>query len=333
MTTHAIDVPPSRNLAEIKRDPLVVTDNLILMDTAKFEQIQRVAGAMAQMKLMPEHLRGSAADCMMVVEQAWRWQMSPTAVASKTYSVGGKLAYEGQLVAAVVNTRGNLEDNLDYEFTGAFNAQKPEASTLECRAFATIRGKSRERDVKAKWTDGFKMSKGARDKWLSQPEQQLTYFVARVWARRHMPELLLGVYTPEELYEEQMRDVTPPPPRPVRIAPALAETETSTEEAERLNRQMDRAAAGDTLDTDEGTDPETGEVTEPAKPPAAPNWDQFLAANRIAIKRAVDLAALGLVDQAIREHKPTPPDLVAKSLAGAIGARRKELDATAISGG
>lgn len=212
--------PPARTVAEIKRAPIVTQDHTVLLDTAKFEQIQRVAAMMAQMKLMPEHLRGSAADCAMVVEQAWRWQMSPTAVASKTYSVSGKLAYEGQLVAAVVNTRAGLKGRLNYRFTGEFDRQTPQKSTLKVICSGTMEGEDEPRDVEVAWVDGFAMSKGAQDKWKSQPQQQLSYFAARVWARRHTPEVLLGVYTAEELEAEarhigpdHARDVTPPRPQ------------------------------------------------------------------------------------------------------------------------
>ena len=37
--------------------------------------------------------------------------------------------------------------------------------------------------------------------WTTQPDQQLMYHGTRVWARRHMPELMLGVWSPEEFDE------------------------------------------------------------------------------------------------------------------------------------
>ena len=47
--------------------------------------------------------------------------------------------------------------------------------------------------------------------WKGDPQQQLGYYSARAWARRHFPELLLGVYTREEIEEApSVRDVTPP---------------------------------------------------------------------------------------------------------------------------
>ena len=42
--------------------------------------------------------------CLVVIEQAMRWGMSPFAVAQCTSSIGGKLMYEGKLVAAAVES-------------------------------------------------------------------------------------------------------------------------------------------------------------------------------------------------------------------------------------
>jgi hypothetical protein len=74
----------------------------------------------------------------------------------------------------------------------------------------------------------------------------LAYFGARVWARRHAPELMLGVYSPEEFDEPP--PLSPASKRPRRPAPnvMLAPAETS----------------------DPPHDPETGEVIdEPSSPP------------------------------------------------------------------
>jgi hypothetical protein len=41
--------------------------------------------------------------------------------------------------------------------------------------------------------------------WQKQVDQQLMYHGTRVWARRHTPELMLGVYSPEEFDEPTQR--------------------------------------------------------------------------------------------------------------------------------
>ena len=254
-------------------EPIIVRDDVALFDTGKFEHMWRIANTMAAMSLMPDHLKGHPADCVMVVEQARTWQMSPTAVGSKTFVVGGKLAYEGQLVAAVVNTRAGIDGRLKYRYEGTFDRAKQDASTRKIFVSGKFKGDAEAVEIAVEWKDGFAMSKGARDKWLSQPDQQLAYFGARVWARRHCPEVLLGVYTPEELEAERdhqgadnARDVTPPRPTRAQIA-AVARTETPDDEAAAAHRELDRqvrATVDGTVATDEPeVDAETGEVTEP----------------------------------------------------------------------
>lgn len=56
---------------------------------------------------LPKHLRDNPGACMAVAMQAFEWDMSPFAVASKSYSFNGVIAYEAQLITAVVNTRSH----------------------------------------------------------------------------------------------------------------------------------------------------------------------------------------------------------------------------------
>jgi hypothetical protein len=60
--------------------------------------------------------------------------------------------------------------------------------------------------------------------WIKQPDQQLVYAGTRVWARRHAPEVMLGVYAPEEFDQAAPFAGTTldaePEPAPVRAAAA-----------------------------------------------------------------------------------------------------------------
>ena len=80
-----------------------------LMPTNMAEAM-RLAEMMATAKLVPSALQKSPADCLMVIQQAIRWDMDPFAVAQECSVIQGKLMHSGKLVAAVVNARGNLTD-------------------------------------------------------------------------------------------------------------------------------------------------------------------------------------------------------------------------------
>lgn len=154
------------------------------------DEAMRLADLMARAKMVPKHLQGDVGTCFMVVEQALRWQMSPFAVAQCTSSIGGKLMYEGKLVAAAATSCGAIVGEFDYTFDG--DPAKPE--TLSVTATATRASDNQPRAMTLKWVD----AKTDNQFWKKQPEQQLTYAAARVWCRRWSPGVILGVFAPEE---------------------------------------------------------------------------------------------------------------------------------------
>jgi hypothetical protein len=205
-----------------------------LVPTNMAEAIQ-LANMMANAKLVPAALQKSPADCMLVVQQAIRWAMDPFAVAQECSVIQGKLMHSGKLVAAVINARGNLAERLSFSYDGEGDDR---TITVSGRIF----GETETRRIQVKLKD----ARTANRVWQSQPDQQLAYFGARVWARRHAPELMLGVYSPEEF--DEPAPLSPAAKRPRKPAPnvMLAPAQTS----------------------DPPHDAETGEITESTIPPA-----------------------------------------------------------------
>lgn len=155
-------------------------------------QAMDLAKMMADSTLVPVALQKKPADCLLVIEQSMRWGMSPFAVAQSTSVIKGKLMYEGKLVAAVVNANGGLDRRLSYVYEG-------EGATRKIIVSGRVKGEEEDRTVEVKFSD----VKTDNEQWRKQPDQQLMYSGARVWARRHMPELMLGVYTPDEDIEDK----------------------------------------------------------------------------------------------------------------------------------
>lgn len=174
----------------------------------------QLAAMMAKGKLVPQHLRDSPGDCLMVIEQAIRWNMSPFAVAQCTSVIQGKLMFEGKLVSAALHTSGIMERRLHEEFGGSGDTR---CVTLT----GTIRGETTPRVI----TVTLKEAKTSNGMWTKQPDQQLIYFATRAWARRHAPEVMLGVYSPEEFDETKDRfsgttiDIRPDPELVMQPAP------------------------------------------------------------------------------------------------------------------
>lgn len=181
-----------------------------LAEVVRFAEVMSNGGI-----ALPQHLRGNAGTCMAVTLQALEWQMNPFAVAQKSYEVNGMIAYEAQLLAAVVNTRSGIKGRLKYKFEG-------EGDDLTCTVTGNVDGDELE------YTSPRKGNIRPQNSplWKTDPQQQLGYYSARAWARRHTPEVLLGVYDREEAHEHQgaenAKDVTPKIPLSQRLEEANA---------------------------------------------------------------------------------------------------------------
>ncbi len=74
--------------------------------------------------------------------------------------------------------------------------------------------------MEVSWETGYSLSRGARDMWVAMPDQMLTYFGARVWARRHASHVIMGAYTEDEIAQDlelrsdRARDITPASDKP-----------------------------------------------------------------------------------------------------------------------
>ena len=159
------------------------TDSPLMPET--MDQAIRLAEMMAKGKMMPAHLQASPGDCLMVVEQAMRWKMSPFAVAQNTFSIKGKLLFAGVLVHAAIEASHAIERLIDYQYFG-------DGAARGIRVIATRKGEAEPRQVEVLLKD----AKTTNENWTKQPDQQLAYHGVRVWGRRWTPGVMLGVYHP-----------------------------------------------------------------------------------------------------------------------------------------
>lgn len=178
------------------------------------DRLVRFATLMADSKAtIPQHLAGNPADCLAVTMQAAQWGMNPFAVAQKTHVVNGTLGYEAQLVNAVVSSSNLLSTRLNYRWDGDWskvNGKSDKSPSLTVTVSAVMKGEAEPRELTISMAQA-----GVRNSplWEQDPRQQLAYLCVKRWARLHAPDVLLGVYTPDELQEATPRverDITPP---------------------------------------------------------------------------------------------------------------------------
>lgn len=217
----------------VRQDILIPRNISEAMDLAKF-----ISGAM----LVPDHLRGKPADCLLIVEQAARWGMSPLAVAQGTSIVHGKLCYEGKVVAAALESLNAVDGRLEYEFSGSGESRS-----------ITVSGKPRGGNKVQSITGTVSGWKTTGGNWQKDPDSMLVYRGTRQWARLYTPGALLGVYTPDEFEEAPLVATaviqsSVPGAAPVREPPknakeAVEATVVPSEGRDRLIAQLEGAAA------------------------------------------------------------------------------------------
>lgn len=208
-----------------------VTDsNVALFNPQYLTAINNFAQVMASgVSTIPKHLQGNPADCMAIAMQAAQWQMNPFAVAQKTFTVGGVLGYEAQLVNAVISTRGPLVDRINYDWfgpwekvIGKFDIRKSDKGEyrvpgwkladeegIGIHVWATLKGEMEPRKLTILLAQARTRNSTL---WADDPRQQLAYLAVKRWARLYCPEVILGVYTIDELEQRTEREINPQQP-------------------------------------------------------------------------------------------------------------------------
>ena len=183
----------------------------VMMNDASMNRLMKMAEVMATSKVtVPKHLQGSAGDCFAVVMQAAQWGMNPFSVAQKTHLVNGVLGYEAQLVNAVITQRAPITGRLQFEFYGDWtkvDGKLCKSAEVGVKVWATFKGEEEPRllDIGMHQVGNVRNS----PMWQADPRQQLAYLAVKRWSRLYCPDVILGVYTPDELDSEPERDVSP----------------------------------------------------------------------------------------------------------------------------
>ncbi|MGL6209702.1 MAG: hypothetical protein ACRC14_07735 [Paracoccaceae bacterium] len=151
--------------------------------------------------------RNNPGACMGLVAICAPYGLNPLQVSWKTYKASksddSPIAFEAQVVVAMVNASGVVRGGLRYRYEG-------EGAARVCIASGILSGSDEPLDVRSPPIGLITVKNSPL--WKSDPDQQLAYYTGRSWARRYKPEMLLGVYDVDELSGPPIRDITPKPP-------------------------------------------------------------------------------------------------------------------------
>ena len=288
-----------------------------VFDPGAFAHAQNVAKALAASDLLPQHLRSeraatTIANCLFLVADAMRFRMPAHSLMRECYPLpgGGGLAYQGKLIAGVINKFLNVR--LNYRYTGS-------GEDRACAAFATIPGETEERTTTpviykkavTKGKDGT-----VKPAWLIDPDQKLSYNAALKWARMHAPELVTGVVTADEAdaMAEERRAMLPATPVPESTPESLRrfveDTPTPAPVTE-TRQEVSAVGVGSTA-------PPADQTSEP--PGAAPSPDTIPrervdALQKLAKENKVSLDELQVICRRVTGgHRPTVVHLLVSDI-------------------
>jgi len=216
-------------LPTTQQDNVLQNITSVIFNDANYNRVMSLAKVMASGKAtVPNELRNEG-DCAAIIIQSLMWGMNPWAVAQKTHVISGKLGYEAQLVNAVINAMAPTKDRIHYEWFGPWEKVIGKFKILRgdkgeyrvpdwtmkdeegcgVRAWATMKGEDAPRELELLLAQARTRNSTM---WADDPRQQLAYLAVKRWSRLYCPDVILGVYTPDEL-EGTEKDITPPKTR------------------------------------------------------------------------------------------------------------------------
>lgn len=156
--------------------------------------------------MVRDFYRNSPGDCAALIMICQPYGFNPFQVSWKTYkaskSADAPVSFEAQLVQSMVNMSAPIKGRLKYRYDNEGTDQ------LTCTVYGIDKDTGEEIVYKSPPLKQIPVKNSPL--WKGDPQQQLGYYSARAWARRHFPELLLGVYTREEIEEAPtMREINP----------------------------------------------------------------------------------------------------------------------------
>lgn len=170
------------------------------LDTNMFNQTWRAANLLSKSTILPEQYRGKPENCFLGLTMARQLDQNPITFLQKTYVIQGKMGMEAQLVIALVNTRGPFDGPIRWEIEWDSEI-KSKRKPVACTAYATHLKTGEKCEVTITWDTVEKegWSKKGGSKWLTMPEMMFRYRSAAFLARLYCPEVMMGLYTKEEL--------------------------------------------------------------------------------------------------------------------------------------
>jgi hypothetical protein len=197
------NVPVERGTLKA-REIMVTRGGVAITD---FGAMIAYSNAMAEADVgLPPFMRGKPGLCLSVLRTALRFGLDEFALARECYAVSGQLAYQSKAIAAMILAAVPMQHRPRYTYTGDSKVERTKdeetgkikmrrTGDLQCTVTVTLADGEVITPTSPKIGEILIQNSPL---WFSDERQQLGYYTMRALARLNLPDVILGLYTPEE---------------------------------------------------------------------------------------------------------------------------------------
>jgi hypothetical protein len=168
--------------------------------TNSFESAQRMAKALSESTMVPTQYQKNIPNCLIALEIAYRSQSSILMVMQNLFVIQGKPSWSSQYIIAALNASGKFSP-LRFKM----NEEKTECTAwaIEHKTGETLEGPTVS--IQMAKDEGWYNKNGS--KWKTMPDLMLRYRAAAFFGRLYAPEVLMGIYTKDEVEDFHVKEV------------------------------------------------------------------------------------------------------------------------------
>lgn len=182
-----------------------------------------------QGNVIGENNPNATANCLIALNMANRMGYDPLMIMQNLYIIEGRPAWSSQFIIAAINACGKFSPlrfeivkhgmtDVEYTVTQGYGKNKTsenvktQIENVSCVAWAIEKAtgeriESAKIDMVMAIKEGWYQKNGS--KWQTMPDQMLRYRAAAFFGRIYAPEILMGIYSADEIRD--FVDVTPAP--------------------------------------------------------------------------------------------------------------------------
>lgn len=178
----------------------VKPDFSVAREIMPVEKMMEMSTMLSNSTIVPDTYRNRPENCFIAIDLASRMGVPVLTLMQNLFVIQGRPSFSGQAVASMIRSYPHFR-KVTLEYVG-------ERGTASWGAYVTAERVSDGRLLKGTTvTLGMAKAEGWLDKkgskWLTMPEQMLAYRAYAFFGRVHVPELMMGLQTAEEVLDVQ----------------------------------------------------------------------------------------------------------------------------------